>query len=70
MKIALPLLSLSMAALLFSCKPDASKEVSVVGKTDFKVENRRLNPEALWAMGRLGEVAVSPNGQYIVYGVK
>lgn len=72
MKITIPLLSLSMlASMLFSCKPDVKvDETPVIGKTDFKVEDRRLNPEALWAMGRLGEVAVSPDGQYIAYGIK
>ncbi|MBR2637987.1 MAG: S9 family peptidase [Bacteroidaceae bacterium] len=41
----------------------------VIGKSDIKIENRRMTPEALWAMGRIGEVTVSPDSKNIVYSV-
>ena len=41
----------------------------IIGKSDIKIENRRMTPEALWAMGRIGEVTVSPDSKSIVYGV-
>ena len=41
----------------------------IIGKSDIKIENRRMTPEALWAMGRIGEVTVSPDSKNIVYSV-
>ncbi len=40
-----------------------------IGKSDIKIEGGLMTPEALWAMGRIGEVSVSPDGKSIVYGV-
>ena len=42
---------------------------NVIGKQNIKVENRRMTPEALWAMGRIGGHAASPDGKHIVYQV-
>ncbi|MDR2907739.1 MAG: S9 family peptidase [Bacteroidales bacterium] len=41
----------------------------IIGKPDIKVENGRLTPEILWAFGRLGEYAVSPDEQTIAFTV-
>lgn len=40
----------------------------LIGKSDIKVENGRLTPEVLWAMGRIGALDVSPQGK-VVYSV-
>ncbi len=40
-----------------------------IGRSDIKIENRRLTPEALWAMGRIGGVVVSPDGGQVAYSV-
>ena len=40
-----------------------------IGKQNIKVDGRRMTPEALWAMGRIGGHAASPDGQKIVYQV-
>lgn len=58
--------------MLASCT--GSKQASgtdgvLIGKSELKIENRRMTPEALWAMGRIGEFSVSPDGQRIVYTV-
>ena len=42
---------------------------SVIGPSDIKIENGRMTPEALWAMGRIGSLDVSPDGKQIVYTV-
>ena len=42
---------------------------NIIGKSDIKIEGGLMTPEALWAMGRIGEVSVSPDGKSIVYGV-
>ncbi len=48
---------------------ESNKEAEIIGKSDMKIESGRLTPEALWAMGRIGEVAVSPDAGSVVYGV-
>ena len=45
------------------------KAAEIIGKSSIKVENGRLTPEALWAMGRIGAVSVSPVASKIIYGV-
>ena len=40
-----------------------------IGKSNIKLKSRMMTPEALWAMGRIGTVEASPNGQQIVYQV-
>lgn len=41
----------------------------IIGRSDMKIEGRRMTPEALWAMGRVGTPVVSPNGNNIIYPV-
>ncbi len=40
-----------------------------IGRQDIRPEGRRMTPEALWAMGRIGGVAVSPDGKQVAYTV-
>lgn len=47
----------------------AVQDAPVIGKSDIKVENRRMTPEVLWAMGRIGGYAVSPDAKTVVYQV-
>ena len=54
-------------ALTACSKP--SDEQTIIGRSDIKIENGRLTPEALWAFGRLGDMQVSPDGKQIAYGV-
>ena len=49
-----------------AAQPNAAE---IIGKSSIKVENGRLTPEALWAMGRIGAVSVAPDASKIVYGV-
>ena len=46
--------------------PDAE---DLIQRSDIRIENRRMTPEALWAMGRIGSVAPSPDGKLIAYAV-
>ena len=46
----------------------AQNEVKI-GKQNITVSEGRMTPEALWAMGRIGNYAASPDGQHIVYQV-
>lgn len=45
------------------------KEEMNIGKQDIKLQSDTLTPEALWAMGRIGGYAASPDGKHIVYNV-
>lgn len=67
------LLLMSAAMTLASCggtrnagEQDAS---TLIRRSDIKIEGRRMMPEALWAMGRIGSVAVSPDEKQIAYTV-
>jgi dipeptidyl aminopeptidase/acylaminoacyl peptidase len=48
---------------------NTEQDKSLIGKSDIKITNQRLSPEALWAMGRIGGVVVSPNEKQIAYTV-
>lgn len=57
-------------AAVTSCSEGSDKATApIIGKKQMTIENRRLTPEALWAMGRIGAVSVSPDAQSVVYGV-
>ena len=40
-----------------------------IGESDIVIENGQMTPEALLALGRLSDPQLSPDGEYIVYGV-
>lgn len=64
------LFMMSAAMLLAACggTKDAGKTDQVlIEKSDIKIEGKRMTPEALWAMGRIGGFAVSPDGKKIAY---
>ena len=58
---------MAVAALVASC--NSSTEEKIISKSEIKVENGRMTPETLWAMGRLSDAQVSADGKKIVYGV-
>ena len=41
----------------------------VIGRSDIRIENRLMTPEALWAMGRIGSVTPSPDAGRVAYTV-
>lgn len=59
------LLLMSAAMTLASCggTKDAGQQqdaATLIQRSDIKIEGKRMTPEALWAMGRIGSMAVSP----------
>ncbi len=65
---------MATALLLASCtgtkQEKTETDAPIIGKqTEFKVSDGRMTPEALWAMGRIGDYQVSSDGQHIVYTV-
>ena len=63
------------AAILMSTSacvsPDknAATDTPIIGKQEIEVTNKRMTPEVLWAMGRIGSMSVSPDGKKIAYTV-
>ena len=70
MKTALKILSASALiatlAPLTSCTTDRS---DTTGRNEITLASDTLTPEALWAMGRIGSYAVSPDGKQVAYQV-
>ena len=65
------LIAVLAAAVVAFIVMNTSKEQNKVniGRSDIRIENGRLTPESLWAMGRIGDVAVSPDGSKTAYQV-
>ena len=57
---------LSAVAIMSACK---QTEENIITRSDIKLESDVMTPEALWAMGRIGSYAVSPDGQQVAYQV-
>ncbi len=55
-----------IAALMSSCMKESKP---LIGKQTPTIENRQFTPEALWAMGRLGAVAVNEQSGEVAYTV-
>ena len=41
----------------------------IIGRSDIRIEGKRMTPEALWAMGRIGDISISPDQQHVAYSV-
>lgn len=64
------LLLLSATLMLASCTmSENNSNKNIIGKSDIVIPGKRMTPEALWAMGRMGGLSVSPDGERIVYSV-
>lgn len=57
------------AAALVTMEVKKNDSRTNITRSDVKVPDGRLTPEILWSMGRIGSVAVSPDGQKIAYQV-
>ena len=61
--------------MLGACNPATDVNVketgdkNLIGKSDIRIKDGRMTPEALWAMGRIGGMNVSPDGKRVVYTV-
>jgi dipeptidyl aminopeptidase/acylaminoacyl peptidase len=65
-------LAVIMGALLMTVAGASAQKVEAqvfIGKQNIDVKGGVLTPEALWAMGRIGGLDVSPDGSKIVYTV-
>ena len=68
-------MSMAPSLLLGACNPATDVNVketgdkNLIGKSDIRIKDGRMTPEALWAMGRIGGMNVSPDGKKVVYTV-
>ena len=66
---------MATSLLLGACNPATDVNVketgdkNLIGKSDIRIKDGRMTPEALWAMGRIGSMNVSPDGKRVVYTV-
>lgn len=67
------LFALSFLLLQSSCDMQMNDNKKPMGETigekEIKLESDRLNAEVLWALGRIGEVAVSPDKSKVLFNV-
>ncbi|MCD7721776.1 MAG: S9 family peptidase [Prevotellaceae bacterium] len=61
--------AMSIAALIGLAAEADAQEQAPIGRADIKLESDRMTPEALWAMGRIGSMDVSPEGKIVAYSV-
>lgn len=55
-------------ALIASCaKQSADGDGKVIEKPQIEVNNGQFTPEVMWALGKMGESAVSPDGKQVAY---
>ena len=55
---------MATSVLLGACNQEAKKAEDtkpVIGRSEIKIADGRMTPEALWAMGRIGGMNVSPD---------
>ena len=69
MKAMKHILTILLAVVLILPATANKRSEDVIGKQNIKLQSRLMTPEALWAMGRIGSAAVSPDGSKIVYQV-
>ena len=66
---------MATSLLLGACNPATDVNVketgdkNLIGKSDIRIKDGRMTPEALWAMGRIGGMNGSPDGKRVVYTV-
>ncbi len=65
--LATLLVAIAVSILIYMNKK--AEQTGYIGKTDITIENGIMTPEALLAFGRLSDPQVSPDGEYILYGV-
>ena len=58
--------------MLAACQAGTQQENNAgtpIGKANISIPGKRMTPEALWAMGRIGGISVSPGGEQLAYTV-
>ena len=62
-------IAIALLTLICGCKKQEQTDTNVIGKPEIQVQDGRFTPEVMWALGKMGEKAVSPDGKQIAYTV-
>ena len=71
-KLAIAAGTLILSSMLIACGGGGEgqkKDTKLIGMKDVKLTSNLMQPETLWMFGRLGDVAVSPDGKQVAYTV-
>lgn len=68
-KAIILIILLATAAMVTRYEVKSREKNNVIGKNQIELTDGTLTPEALWAMGRIGSVSVSPDKSKIAYQV-
>ncbi len=61
-------IAIALLALICACtKKQETSDEKVIGKPEIQVQDGRFTPEVMWALGKMTEKAVSPDGSQIAY---
>ena len=63
------LLATTMTLASTTMQAGDNATAAIIGKSNITLKSDLMTPEALWAMGRIGEYHASPDGKKIVYQV-
>ena len=62
-------IAVALIATFCACTNTRKTDDKVIGKPEIQVQDGRFTPEVMWALGKMGEKAVSPDGTQIAYTV-
>ena len=63
------LTAITAAALIAVSGNAQTATAANIGKSEITISDKRMTPEALWAMGRIASATASPDGKQIAYQV-
>ena len=63
-------IAIALLSLICACnKKQEQTDAKVIGKPEIQVQDGRFTPEVMWALGKMTDKAVSPDGKQIAYAV-
>ena len=63
-------IAIALLTLICACNKKQEKtDANVIGKPEIQVKDGRFTPEVMWALGKMTDKAVSPDGKRIAYAV-
>lgn len=67
------IMAITLSASMFACSSGGDKKpedpATIIGKSELKITDGIMTPEALYSFGRVSDVQISPDNSQILYGV-
>ena len=63
------IMTIALSAALVACGTTSKEKSPIIGKSSIVIDKKILTPEALYSLGRISDVQVSPDKANILYGV-